>query len=145
MASVLAIVFNSNNHVHNEIYLIVDEAHLLADKTLEALVTEARKRGLFIIGASQSLSEFSSSIRKRLLNNIGVHFLGRHYDTDISDFTRHMEFDKKTIQGLRPFHFMVKVEESSPLVIRAPKGLLGKSKRMYKGMKERNTFKEHQL
>jgi len=80
-----------------------------------------------------------------LLNNIGIHFLGKHYDTDMNDFTRYMGISKEMIQTLRPYHFIVKKDGASASIIRSPKGLLGKSPRMYRQAKKIKELIELQL
>ena len=63
----------------------------------------------------------------------------------MNDFNRYMGISKETIQTLRPYHFIVKAEESSPLIIRSPKGLLRRSPKMICDKKKLVALKKYQL
>ena len=143
IANLLGIFFWSK--IPKETYLIVDEAHLIADESLQSILTEARKRGLFFIWASQSISQFEASLRQRLQTNIGVFLLGRHYDQNNNAFLRAISIDKSKLLSLKPYRFLVKTEESSVIELPSPKRLLGKCHRMIPSKKHYKALVEKQL
>ena len=142
MANLLGVFFSSQQ---KKTYLLVDEAHLLADTTIESILTEARKRNLYLIAASQSISQFSKGVKHRLLTNVGVHIVGRHYDVDTNELIRSMNISIKEIQSLKNYHFITKVEETTPMTIKSPKWLLGKSRKMIRSKEAMEQLKQQQL
>lgn len=88
MATLLGIVFRRRN-TQIPCYLFVDEMQLLAWRTMTQLLSEARKKKLFLIGATQSLHYFPDKIKNQLATNTSVQLIGSTHPQDVQSCFRY--------------------------------------------------------
>lgn len=140
MESLLGSVFRNSNRF--PCYLLVDEMQLLTARSLTELLTEARKKKLFLIGATQSLGHFDEKLKNQLIVNTGIQLVGRTHPKDVQLLTRYRELPKYEISHLKKYQFLFKYEEEAPVTIRTPKRL--QHKKLKRSSKDIHRFiQEH--
>lgn len=96
---------------------------LLGTRTITEILTEARKKKLYLIGATQSLSYFNEKLKNQLVVNTGVQLIGNTHPKDVQLLTRYWELSKNQMSHLKRHQFVLKYEEQPPVTIKAPKRL----------------------
>lgn len=126
MATLLGIVFRRRN-TQIPCYLFVDEMQLLAWRTMTQLLSEARKKKLFLIGATQSLHYFPEKIKNQLATNTSVQLIGSTHPQVVQSLTRYRNLPKHTLSSLKKHQFILKFAEQQPKIISSPNWLVWKN------------------
>ncbi|PTT72605.1 MULTISPECIES: type IV secretory system conjugative DNA transfer family protein [unclassified Chryseobacterium] len=112
-------------------YLMVDEAHNFATEIFETILSESRKYRLFITLATQSVTQFSNSLRDMVLNNSAVKLLGINGMPALKAQAGDFGLTYPQLQELRPYEFYLKIDHHAAIKINSPDFLLKNPKRYF--------------
>jgi|GEM_PF-3724631 len=107
-ALVVSFFFRRQNK-NKPAYLIIDEAHIISDRSLEILLSQCRKRGLFVVLATQDIRQFSKTIKEHLQTNVGLRLSST---IDLPSYSN------------KKYHFLVQHHNHDKYVIKSPKWVL---------------------
>lgn len=96
-------------------YLYIDEFQNFATDTFSVVLSEARKYGLSLIMAHQTLSQIPSELRSLILGNTGiqVYFRLNRHDADLlaKEGFEYSGYEVKTVNNLRPIFWSYREEQ----------------------------------
>lgn len=124
MATLLGIVFRRQS-TNVSCYLFVDEMQLFTWRTISHILSEARKKKLFLIGATQSLNYFPDKIKNQLATNTSVQLIGSTHPQDVQSLTRYWNLPKYTLSNLKKHQFILKYADDPPTIVSSPHWLVG--------------------
>lgn len=134
VASITSIALRRARHkgYRRPIHLIIDECHNYIGKSVETILTEARKYGLHLTLANQNIWQIrDTSIRKTLLANTSVKCIGATSAESAKDLALEIDVSRKQIQCLKVGHFLVKASRTrKAFLLKASKKLLGSKNAM---------------
>ena len=126
-------------------YLMVDESQNFATEIFETILSESRKYRLFITLATQSVTQFSNSLRDMVLNNTAVKLLGINGMPALKAQAGDFGLTYPQLQELRPYEFYLKIDHHTAIKIKSPDFLLKNPKRYFLLSNEVKSLKEYVL
>ncbi|MCW3159666.1 type IV secretory system conjugative DNA transfer family protein [Chryseobacterium oryctis] len=126
-------------------FLFVDEFHNFASETFETIFSESRKYCLFLVCASQAMTQFPVSLRDMILNCTAVKLLGINGMPALKAQAGDFGLSYSQLQELEPYYFYLKVDHYKTLKIKSPDFLLKHPKHYFLLPKEIKSLKEYCL
>jgi hypothetical protein len=126
IAYIHSIVLRRDNLPENkrkQCFMIIDEFQNYLTSSLASNMTEARKYGLSMILATQSLRQIdSANIRKSVIINTGIKCVSQTDYEDRSTFAKELGINVKELEDMKPLQFVVKREdgEHTPFKVQVP-------------------------
>ena len=124
---------------------MIDECHNYIGDSIETILTETRKYGLYLTLANQNTWQIRDrSIRKTILANTSVKCIGATSADSAKELGIEINVPRRKIQTAKTGRFYVKAaRRRKAFLLRAPKTLLGKKNSMTK--KEREKVVAYQI
>lgn len=92
-------------------FLFVDEFQNYVTESIEQILEETRKFGLYLVFANQFIDQIRSErLRLSILTNTDVKMLGRNNDIHFEQFAKTFQVELDALLSLQPFEFYVKAE-----------------------------------
>jgi hypothetical protein len=101
------------------IYLFLDESHLLVSETIKTILTEARKFGVHLLLASQSVGQgMNSELTNAVMGNTAIKMLGRSGAHSMRQLSEEMRVPVSFFDGLAVGEFVMQSGHRPPLKFR---------------------------
>lgn len=110
-------------NLRKQCFMAIDEFQNYITSSLAGNLQEARKYGLSLILAIQSLKQIeNAAIRKTVMVNTGIKCVAQTDHEDRTTFAKEMGITTKELENLKPLHFVVKREdgEHTPFKVTVP-------------------------
>lgn len=106
------------------IHLFIDEVHNYISPSIERILTEARKYGLFLTMANQIMGQMETKIKRIILGNTAVKLTGKNsYDT-LNTMAKESGVKLEDLQRLTTGEFILSAESREPMKVKVPSHLI---------------------
>lgn len=118
------------------VFVFVDEFHHYVSESMESILTDARKYGLSLFVANQSLAQLRPKMRELLVGNAFVKALGPSDATTQNAMASVMGAKPEVVKSLPNYRFLLKAGRGEARLFSVPKALL--KRRVPKPSQERD-------
>lgn len=97
-------------------FLFIDEAQNYISSSIDIILKEARKFGVFLVLANQNVTDIEpSKLLYSLLNNTDIKVIGRNGNKSLSILAREVGVKTEKLENLKKFEFLHKNGDGTPL------------------------------
>lgn len=132
---------NQPQQFRKDCFLFIDECHNYISSSMDTILKEARKFGVYLILANQNVSDIQpTTLLSGLLNNTDVKLVGRNGNKSLSVLSKEIGLPVKELDKLKQYEFILKSSDKKAIKIKT-KALL-KQSYFQMNRKKYNAFKD---
>lgn len=110
---------NQPQQFRKDCFLFIDECHNYISPSLDNILKEARKFGVYLILANQNIKDIQpSSLFDGLLNNTDVKLIGRNGNKNLITLSKEIGIWVKEFEKLKQYEFILKSSDKPPVKIK---------------------------
>lgn len=108
-------------------HVFVDECQLYISKSIEKMLTQARKYRIYLTLSQQMVGQdMPAEMEKMVLGNTGVKITGSNGAASLAIMSRETGTDAKELHRLKTGHFSIWTRGRPPVFVRVPRSRIGK-------------------
>lgn len=137
---------SQEKHLRKPTFMFIDECQNYLSPSIEKILAESRKYGLFVVLANQNLAQIDDKkLKETILSNTNVKLAGANSPTTLKAMAQEIGVTLEALQAMKEYHFYAKVGATAPFMLKSPSFLFKHKSKFTLNEEEKQGLKAYQL